>query len=245
MIVGSGLLGASGLMGASGIIGDGMMGSETDVVEPPIVSPAAWHRFNTGITVTGAGVSQWDDASGNARHLLQATDARRPAKQAGGEITFNGTSHFLASAVDSYALSQPITIYGLMKHITWTSSDILFGNGAAGAAAMILRQLAGTTPQVFLYAGTANSNANGTLALDTYAAIAAVFNGASSVIHVNGQTATGAASTIGTNGMTRFCLGAEAFPFSWSNIEVKEILIYAAAHDATQRQTVFDYLAGL
>lgn len=37
-----------------------------------------WCRHNSGITVTGAGVSQWDDASGNGNHLLQGTDTNRP-----------------------------------------------------------------------------------------------------------------------------------------------------------------------
>lgn len=214
----------------------------TDVAEPPIVSPAAWHRFNTGITVTGAGVSQWDDASGNGRHLLQATDARRPAKQAGGEITFNGTSHLLKTTDGAYAISQPFTIYMLFKQITWEANDVFFNVAGAGAAATMLRQI-GTTPSMYLYAGTGNAANNTTLALNTYGAVAAVYNGASSAIHVNGQTAT--TGNPGTNGMTRLALGADATPFNWANIEVKEIQIYAAAHDATQRQTVFDYLAGL
>lgn len=33
-----------------------------------------WTRFNSGITETGSGVSQWDDVSGNGNHLLQGTE---------------------------------------------------------------------------------------------------------------------------------------------------------------------------
>lgn len=211
----------------------------TDVAEPPIVSPAAWYRYNSGITVTGAGVSQWDDASGNGHHLLQATDAKRPAKQAGGEILFNGTSHSLKTG--AWTLAQPVTIYMLLKQVTWTSGDYLYST----ADNAYIRDLV-ATPNIYLTSnnGAGFTSANTNLTLDTYKALAGVHNGASSILHVNGSAAT--TGSTGTGGINTLVLGSIYVEGAgWSNIQVKEILVYAGAHDATQRQTVFDYLAGL
>lgn len=240
MIVGSGLLGASGLMGASGIIGDGMMGSEDQEPVPPIEGPSAWYRFNNGITVTGAGVSQWDDASGNGNHLTQGTDTNRPAKQAGGEILFDGVDNFLRK--NPFSLTQPITIYMLVKPVTWTLNDALWGNNVLGGGNTVMRQTA-VSPQIKMIAGVAEDPTNSNLTVGAYAAMASVLNGASSVIHVNGSAA--ATGNPGTQGFAQFILGAHATNFGWINMEVKEVLIYSAAHDATQRQTVFDYLVTL
>ena len=56
-----------------------------------INSLVAWYRLNSGITIAGQGVSQWDDASGNGNHLLQATDANRPLPGSlGSEIVTDG-----------------------------------------------------------------------------------------------------------------------------------------------------------
>ena len=38
-----------------------------------------WWKSTTGITITGAGVSQWNDQQAAADHLVQTTDANRPA----------------------------------------------------------------------------------------------------------------------------------------------------------------------
>ena len=46
---------------------------------PSGLSPAAWYKAESGITLNGSNVSQWDDQSGNGRHLVQATSARQPA----------------------------------------------------------------------------------------------------------------------------------------------------------------------
>lgn len=240
MIVGSGMLGASGLMGASGIIGDGLMGSEVqEDPGPPIESPAAWWRFNTGITEAGTGVSQWSDQSGNGHHLAQSTDAQRPSKEADGSILFNGTSDSLVTG--AWTLAQPVTIYMLLKQITWTGNDIIYDTTDR---AYVIDLVA--TPNIYLTSngGTNYTAANTNLTLNTYKAIAGVHNGASSVIHVNGSAAiTGSAGTASINTLR---IGSQiAGGVLCSHIQVKEMLVYAGAHDATQRQTVFDYLVSL
>jgi hypothetical protein len=70
-----------------------------------VANLAAWFRLGVGITETGQGVSQWDDQSGNGRHLKQGTDGARPSKQSDGSILFNGSDEFLKC--DAFTFSQP------------------------------------------------------------------------------------------------------------------------------------------
>lgn len=194
------------------------------------LGPAAWFRFNTGITVTGAGVSQWDDQSGNARHLLQATDTNRPALEADGSITFDGADNYLKC--DAFTLDQPETRYLLFKQVSWTDTDVVCaGNGTTNT---ILQ--ASASPQVRLV-----NVGNVSLTLDTYGVIAAVLNSTSSLIQLNnGTPVTG---NVGANNSGGFTLGANGTPAVFANIQVKEVILYAAAHDAATRARVIRYLA--
>jgi len=206
------------------------------VVMPPLPVGAIEHyRLNQGITVTGAGVSQWDGAIG-AHHLTMTTDANRPAKQPGGEIRFNGTTHRLNTG--AWTQAQPITVCMLMKQITHTVGDIIFDT----VPRMLLYQ-SGVAPQLELYAAGGFAAANSNLTLDTYKGVICVFNGASSLIHVEGSAPT--TGNPGTGGIGQFFLGCDSGGTSQSNIEVKDIPIFDHALDATERQAVFDYWAAL
>lgn len=194
------------------------------------LAPAAWFRFNEGITVTGSGVSQWDDVSGNARHLLQGTDAARPALQADGSILFNGTSHFLKTA--AFTLNQPTTVVLVVKQVSWTINDRFFdGNAALGGVLF----MSATTPTIAIFAGsTAASNTN--LAVGANGVVSAVFNGASSLIQVNANAAT--TGNAGANNMGGFTLGADGANLNFGNIQVYEAAIFPSAISAADRARV-------
>lgn len=197
------------------------------------LAPAAWFRFGLGTTVA-TGVSQWDDASGNGRHLKQAVGVSQPALQADGSILFDGTDDFLRC--DAFTLNQPETVYLLARQVTWTNGEHVF-DGFANGSGRILQLTA--TPSISLNAGlSAAANTNWTV--NTYAALCCQFNGASSILRVNNTTeTTGDAST---GNMGGFTLGASGNSVSWGNIQVKEILIFPAAHDAARRAQMIAYL---
>ena len=202
---------------------------------PMSLSPAAWFKFNTGITVTGSGVSQWDDQSGNGRHLLQGTDANRPTKETDGVITFDGVDNFLKC--NAFTLNQPETVYLLGKQVTWTSIDTIMDGNTVNTLRLFQT---GTTPQVQINAGTGvATNANWTL--NTYFPLAVVIDGANSLIHVNGSAAT--TGNAGAGNMGGFTLGAGGNSTAFAHIQIKEVIIYASAHSSTTRQQVFDYLS--
>lgn len=216
------------------------MGSSPREVTPsPIPSEnlSAWFRFNTRITVTGSGVSQWDDVSGNDRHLVQANDANRPAKQVDGSILFNGTSHRLTTG--AFTRNQPDTIYLLLKQISWTSGDRLMDGISPGFGQIIQTAV---SPELRMGAGSLLP-VNNQLVLDTYGVICCVFNAENALMQIdNGVPVTG---DDGANNPGGLNLGTTASGSNAANIQVKEVIIYSAAHDDTTRATIIDYLSGL
>lgn len=202
-----------------------------------IAAPAAWFAFRKGITVTGAGVSRWADRSANGRHLLQTTDAARPGLASDGSVLFNGSSHFLQCT--AFTLDQPATIYLLFRQVTWTANDVI----AAGTTVNSRIVQNSATPQIALFAGSGPNTGNTDLAVNTYGVLAAVFNGASSLIQVNNGTPT--TGNPGAGALTGFTLGANNAGAAFSNIQVKEAIVFAAAHSATERAAVNAYLAKL
>jgi hypothetical protein len=204
----------------------------------PGLSPAAYFKFNTGITVTGLGVSQWDDQSGNSRHLLQGTDANRPSKEADGSILFNGTAHFLKCS--AFTLNQPETVAILYKSISWTDNDRIF-DGNANDAGVYYQETA--TPNTSIYAGAAVVNADPDIAIGSYGVALVQFSGATSSIAINGGVAV--TGNAGASNMGGFALGAKADGTVNGNIQVKEAAIFPAVLSAGERASVAAYLMAL
>lgn len=198
---------------------------------------AAWFRLGVGIT-TATGVSQWDDQSGNGRHLKQGTGANQPALQGDNTILFDGSAHYLKC--DAFTLNQPTTIYILFKQVSWTANDVVYDGNTVNVQLLWQRT---ASPGMMIYAGT-NSSVNNNLAVGTYGSVAAVYNGANGVFQINNTTPlTGNYGAVNAAGFT---LGATGTPVaSFGNIQVKEVIIYAAAHDQTTRDQVIAYLGTL
>ena len=194
-----------------------------------------WCKYQTGITVTGAGVSQWNDASGLEHHLKQANDTNRPAKQSDGAILFDGVDNFLKA--DAFTFIQPSFIYVLGKQITWTASDNWFDGDTANTG--LLQQVT-LTPQIAANADIQSSTISP--ALNTDVVVCVGFNGANGVLQLNhGTPVTG---NFGADTLDGFTLGAIGGGGSgWSNIQIKEVIAYNTAHDANTRRRVIKYLA--
>lgn len=201
------------------------------------LAPVAWFQFNTGITVA-TGVSQWNDQSGNGRHLLQATGASQPAKQADGSILFDGTDDSLKCT--GFTFNQPETIYMLFKQVSWTTNDNFF-DGNADATGVLRQTSGGVSPNIEAFAGTVfGTTSHAGPAIGTYGICIVIFNGASSLLQTNNAAPdTGAG---GANNMGGFTLGTRGTAAGWANIQVKEVILFAAAHDAATRARVIAYL---
>lgn len=195
-----------------------------------------WCKYNSGITVTGAGVSQWDDVSGNANHLKQGTDGNRPDKQSDGSILFNGTADYLRA--DAFTLEQPETIYLLGRQVTWTLNDNIMDGNTANTGQLFQSAI---TPDIKMFAGSVGAAVGGWV-VNEYAILIALFNGVSSVFQINNGTATTVNPGAGDmGGFTLGLRGDEAGGFG--NIQVKEVAIFSTAHDAATRLQMTAYLA--
>lgn len=203
----------------------------------PSLSPIAYYKFNTGITVTGSGVSQWSDQSGNNNHLLQATDAARPPLQGDGTILFGGAGQFLRA--NAFTLVQPETVYMAFQQVTWTANNFLFDGNSISTGALTQRT---ATPQLNITAGTLTAP-NTNLPVATYGVACAVFNGASSSLRINNTAKVTGNASIGQMG--GFTLGASGASGQFGNIRVKEVAIYPVAHTDAQQDSVIAYLLTL
>ena len=96
---------------------------------PTIAGLYARYRADLGVTKDGSDkVSQWDDQSGNARHLAMATAAYQPLWVASGinslnTINFDGTDDTLSIA--SLSQAQPIHIFMVFVQDTWADLNAL------------------------------------------------------------------------------------------------------------------------
>ena len=198
------------------------------------LGPAGWWLKGQGQTVTGSGVSQWDDLSGNGRHLLQGTDAARPALQADGSVLFNGTSHYLKC--NAFTLNQPTWVVMAVKQVSWTDGERMTDGNTIDTG---LIQQQGVSPNIRIYAGTALTGIT-SLAIGAYGVLSAILNGANSSIQHNlGSPVTGNA---GSANMGGFTLGAKADGVGPSNIQVAEVALFPIAPSAAQQDRL---VAGL
>jgi len=197
-----------------------------------------WTKFNSGITVTGAGVSQWDDVSGNGNHLKQGADTNMPSEEVDGSILFDGVDNFLKA--DAFTLVQPETVYILLKQMSWASLDYIYDGNSAASMTLIQHT---STPKIAAYAGLFSSD-SGDLALGSHGSVVAVFNGASSVLQIDNNTPiTGDFGSNDGGGFTLGCNGNTTV--NYSNLLVQEVIVYSAAHDAATRAQVIAYLGGV
>ncbi len=176
------------------------------------------------------------------RDLYQGTAANRPAYTGPGigarlSVTFDGTNDYLKAA--AFSLSQPATVYSVLRQISWTNGEYIFdGNDATHR--MVLEQFSGT-PLLYIYAGTSDVAPNGDAILGSNVVISTVFNGSLSWLRINrGTASTGSPGAQGGGGFT---LGASNSGGSPSNFVASEFAIYSDAHDVVTAAQIVTTLA--
>ena len=186
----------------------------------------------------GDDVSQWDDLSGNNRHLAQATGDRQPDRNG----TQNGldtvvftkaADHYLQTG--SFSLAQPYTLF-------------VAGEFASGQVSP-LSSIGGDELQIYtpsnthaIYMGSQISYVQEAADYDP-AVFGYVVNGASSAMYRNGTSKS--TGDLGSTGITLGVRTAErnlntGYYFADA---LFEIIFYDTALGTTDRQTVEDYLS--
>lgn len=203
------------------------------------LTPAAWYRWGVGVTSSSSLVSSWADQSGNNRPLLQTTDTNKPTLKADSSILFDGSDNFMRA---SFTLVQPCTSYVVWKSVASGASMRIVAGATAGTNFSFLRWNAGGT-NTLIDAGTSAGDI--ATSPGTWFAECSVMNSTSS-FHMR-NTGVGTAVNTGTNNPGGITVGANqaASPAQFSNIEVREIIIFPSAHDEATRSRVMSYLLSM
>lgn len=150
-------------------------------------------------------------------------------------VRFNGTTQY---GIATIGLTQPYTIYLVMKQVSWTLNDRVFADKDVALRSLLSQ--AGTTPNMEMFSGL---NTNPDLAVGDYGIITCVFNGASSKIRTNlSAEVTG---NSGTNSATGITLAAYYNQSQPSNIEVAYIVVRTGADNTATQNIMINNLARL
>ena len=191
----------------------------------------------SSFTLDGTSVDQWDDKSGNGRHVLNGNDnATRPTyNSATGRVTFiNANSTFLQSSAFGSALSQPNTIFVVYK-ITGGLAD----NEGVFDAVTSIAQLFYFHATVFkIHAGAQlvglSTNTNNNIHCGE-------FNGLTSNYWINGDLVD--AGAIGASVLDGITLGARGGLSTYADCEIMEAIGYNAVLSDGDRDKIMGYLS--
>jgi len=186
-------------------------------------SPSTFAETSTnGATATASTGEVWTLNSTGAKPAQIVKSAQLMLTNAAGQYM-----------TATYGPTDPQSLYMVFKQNSWTLNNTVFSS--AGDDMNISQQTA--TPKVGLFAGSAAAE-NADAALGSFAIGCFLFNAAGSLVQINAGTATtgnpGSVSGATIN-LSRSSLGAD--------FQVKELIAFSAAHDATQRAAVRNYLA--
>jgi len=202
-------------------------------------STVAWYIADNLTTITKDGadlVSRWNDYLGSGHDLIQATGTNQPLWSSDG-ILFDGVDNFMKTAAFTYV--QPEMIYMVFKQVTWTLYDRIFDGNIVSTGQLAQRE---TTPNLLYFAGGGGGDCEdpGNLAVNTWGIIRMLFNGASTKFIINETTPI--TCFPGLSNMGGFTLGARGDDVSWSNIEVKEIILRNVDDTDANETDIYNYL---
>lgn len=167
---------------------------------------AAWYDATVGVTDAGSGaVSQWNDQSGNGRHLT-AAGSERPTtgtrtQNSRNVIDFSGSNSMASSSSFTQGTSDTVFVVCLNDDGSDATAQVVY-NSSNGAARTRMNKIATNvwtiTSGTNLSGGTPDTNPH---------LITGVFGGASSILRLDGsQLASGTAGT--SSGSSAPFLGA-------------------------------------
>lgn len=241
----------------------GIMSSSTRVASaPPVSGYARWYDASVAGSITSASnlVSQWNDLSGNAGHLTQATSTYQPTTntttQNGKNVIVGSTSKMTATiSVTSNALTVFVvgnkTAAGNGNQLYSRLSSIFplaqndYDSTNAIASFLANASFGGENPANAVYRNSATVTAQA-YSFNTPVTQAYKLDGGNVRLTTNGTVTTGSTSTnaMNSNRLTLFCQGDHALPSgdSFLNGWLGEVIIYYSALSDTDMDSVSTYL---
>jgi hypothetical protein len=237
--------------------------AETAFAPTDISGLEAWYKSGVGVTLNGSDVSQWDDQSGNARHLTQGTAANQPLYNATdanwnglASITFNGTSDFLLCHAVAPAIFQGTdkawTIVTAVKRAAGGTYRFLMGSNdiaGGGNAQVILSHKWNSVDDYVVYKrDTAAASVDSHIGTsgDTAVIIRWQHSGTVAEVYVNGSSAGTSANNVGALTVQDvFCIGG--FPTAATTAanfwvgDIAEVVMYSRLLTAGEQTQIEDY----
>jgi len=197
---------------------------------------AAWYRYRLGVTAVNGAASRWEDATNQLRPLLQATASARPTVLSDGSLLFDGSNDYMQA---TFTLNQPCLIALAYSQVTWTSGDVIFDGSAAD---MKVTQTS-SSPTLQANAGS-SLTADSAIALNARAVSGFYASGtASAYVAYGGGARSLQTGDAGANNPGGITVGAARAAANFSNIIVREIVVYSGTFTGSQRYLISKYLA--
>jgi hypothetical protein len=142
----------------------------------------------------GDPVGGWADKSGNGNHCSQANASFRPSRAVGGVLTFTGTHRLTCLDFTQPTQAQPFTIFSV-----GTNKGNSTGETDVNTPRCLMARGAGGATELAIHAGTSYT-VTGIPSLDERRIKQGVYNGANSVVKIDGVT-VGTVGNVGANGL--------------------------------------------
>jgi len=226
----------------------------------PSTSLLAWYWSERGITQSGGVVDQWDDLSGNSRHLT-ATSTARPAYEATGfvgrpSVLFNGTTNVLKNVSGAATAifggnDQPFACYLVFEALA-LSPYVGFVNCSSstdGSTYMLLWSSA-TNLTTLRQGGDAQTLVTGSaLSANTKYVVRWFYSGTATTTQVN------SGSVSGPGAQNNVALVADVFSLggwvsnvgtqNYANMRISNLFFYAVQPTAAEDARIAAYLFNL
>lgn len=192
-------------------------------------------------TTNGGTIARVDDKSGNGWNATQSTAGQRPVRT---DNTANGKTAATFTAANSTMLTTAnFTLNNACTVIVWVkvfSAGYILDGGTVNTRVIIYNSTANPA-SAQIYGGTAFMTSSNTVDPATAHMIVGVYNGASSVVRLDGTETSGTniGNATDTTGMTLGADGSRAGSFFTGNI--LEVACYSVDIGATQRANAQAY----
>lgn len=234
---------------------------------PAEISPAAWYDAADATTfiLSSGAVSQWNDKSGNARNISQATTTQRPTF-ASKTVSFDGIDDLLFNTDAFMYVNNRVDIYVVGAFDSTTADRRLLGESSSsnsnqlylpfqsmGASVTDLSTMGAYIRDdaniIRFQHDTKSLSATGALDLSTRKFYQVRDTGNSLTGRVNGGIATTVNYDRGNTTLTNFGIGGipprpdSTTGSAWMRADVNEIIIVPSLLSDSDRQKIEGYLA--
>lgn len=214
------------------------------------------------LTLSGSVVDEWRDKSGNGRHFTGSGSARPALVSAAyngrDAIQFDGVNDTMSLGSSGIGRNVgAVTVYVAVKWTTSpTSAEVVFVSSTAtstqtriGVYGALVSQKYGLGGRRLSTDSFGSASSSGSISAGSWAIQAGVFDYSNSDLlqYIDGtldgsNTSFQAAGVTDNTDAAATSLGSNFGLGSFADVEVSEILVYHAAHDASTRAAVEAYL---